>query len=241
MILRIVRAAPAGALLAGLLVGAVSTASAVAVPTPAAAAPTREVVTGQHLQLTSLVEDGMEGLGVGETAAWDVGLRVLTPGEATVAVSLEVLEATEDAFAATVQRCDVPWADDACASGAVALASTVLAPGSGRQRLDRVAGEESPWYRVAVTRVGGDGGATTTLRVHADGAGDEVSTGAGGGEGAAGPGAEPPGSGRPDGSTGGLPSTGAAPAAGLLLAAGAMASGLALAQVARRRRDRGSP
>lgn len=221
MIPRILRAAPAGVLLVALMAST------------AAAAPSEDVVRGQHLQLTSVSDDRMQGLGVGDSAAWDVGLQVLTPGEATVAVSLEVVQATADAFAVTVARCDTRWTDDACPTGAVTLTTTTAATGE-RERIDRVEGHEAPWYRLAVTRTGGADGATSTLRVRADGAGEDVSTGPGGtGDGAAGTG--PTGTGG-RGEPSGLPSTGVAPTAGLLLAAASITGGLLVSQLGRRSR-----
>lgn len=227
MIPRILRAAPAGVLLAGLVVSTVGPAS------PATAAPTEVVVTGQHLELTSVVRDEMRGLVVGQSASWDVGLRVLTSGEATVAVSLEVVQASANAFSVTVQRCDTRWTDDGCPSNVVPLVRTAVAAG-GREHLDQVGGDESPWYRVAVSRTGGEDGAMSTLRIHADGAGEGVSTGPGG---AAGGGAGD-GSGVPVRATTDLPQTGVAPVSGLLLAIAAIGTGLAVALLGRLRTQR---
>lgn len=176
------------------------------------------VVTGEHLQLVSVTSTEMASLSPGQTATWDVGVSVTTPGEASVDVTLEVLAATSGTFEMAVSRCAERWTDAGCSSGAVPLATAPLTVGASTA-VDSTDAEGAPWYRIAVTMVASSSGAGTTLRLVADGAGEELSA-----EGGA---AAPP-------DTGPLPDTGASVLEQLALAVAAVATGLALAAIGRR-------
>ncbi len=185
----------------------------------AQAQPVTQVVTGEHLQLVSVTSSEMSAMGPGETAVWDVGVSVLTPGDAEVDVTLEVLDATPGAFEVTVSRCLQPWTGSGCPGGASDLAAADLVAGA-RSAIDSTDAQAEPWYRVAVTFVGAELGSTTALRLLAVGAGESVSAD-GGGPSAPGP----------------LPGTGTTIWPGLMAAGTAVGVGILLADLARRRRQ----
>lgn len=97
---------------------------------PAAARPVPEVITGEHLRLISVTSPAMASMPVGGTAAWDVGLTVLTEGEAVVDVPLQVISAAEGEFSVTVTRCGDAWTDAGCPTGATTLAAPALVTGA---------------------------------------------------------------------------------------------------------------
>lgn len=161
--------------------------------TPASAGTVEDVVTGEHLRLVSVTSPEMASLSPGQTATWDVGVSVTTPGDASVDVAVQVLSAPSGAFEMEVSRCSQRWTTAGCSSGAVPLATAPLTTGASTA-VDSTDADGAPWYRIAVTMVGGSSGAAATLRLIADGVGEELSTDGGAGA--------PP-------STGGLPVTGA--------------------------------
>jgi hypothetical protein len=223
------------------LVAALAAAALAFVGSAAQAAPvppTETVITGDHLRLVSVTSPAMSSLSPGGSAAWDVGLAVTTPGEATVDVSLQVLSASEDTFEVEVARCDERWTAQGCPSAAVPLLDATVTAGA-TAALETTGAESGPWYRVTVTMVGEGSGAAATLRLVAHGAGEELAA-------EPGPGAAAPidGSvlldGDPTGApiTAPLPDTGTVVLGQLALAVGAVLSGLALAGLARARGPR---
>lgn len=219
-----------------VLLAAAALVSLQAVPTAGAVtAPTETVVAGEHLQLVSITSPAMSSLSPGGSAAWDVGVAVTTAGEATVDVTLQVLSAPADTFEVQVARCDERWTAQGCPSAAVSLLDAPLATGVSAA-LGTADGDEAPWYRVVVTMIGAGTDAAATLRLHAEGVGEELSAGPGPGA-APGdndvPGADPDGAPPPDGAP--LPDTGTAVLGRIAIAVGAVLTGMALAALARRR------
>ncbi|WP_420115000.1 hypothetical protein [Pseudactinotalea sp.] len=201
---------------------AVAMSAALASP-PAAASPgvVEEVVTGEHLQLTSVTNSEMASMSPGRTATWDVGLVVLTPGAARVDVTLEVLSAPAATFEMDVLRCADRWTEGGCPSGADTLSSAPVSASTSTV-IDTTDGSSAPWYRVVVTMIADSGAATAVLRLLADGAGEELSAG----------GEAPPPPGR-------LPGTGASLLGHLALALAAVLAGVVAGTLARRRTPAG--
>lgn len=209
----------------GALAAAVALLTAVApaaIPASASTAPVTEVIAGEHLRLVSVTSAAMASLAPGETASWDVGLSVTTAGEAEVEVALEVLDATPDAFEVTVSRCAQRWQEGACPGGAVPLDAPAPVTGA-RTAIDATNADDQPWYRMSVTFVGASPVATVSLRLLAVGQGEEL---------IADPGPDPASPAPPT-----LPGTGASPWRGVATTVAAIAAGIALATLARRRRD----
>ncbi|WP_156224859.1 hypothetical protein [Pseudactinotalea suaedae] len=185
-------------------------------------------MTGEHLQLVSVTSDAMAALAPGRAATWDVGVSVITAGEATVDVSLRVLDATASAFEVAVSRCDQRWTAEGCSSGELPLLEAPVTVGESSTLGSTDAGSD-PWYRVTVTMVGEADAAQATLQLTADGVGEELSTGTD-------PGAPVPAAPAPG--AGSLPDTGAAVVGQAALAVAAALTGVALAGLARRRSRR---
>ncbi|MFC7405098.1 signal peptidase I [Georgenia alba] len=212
---------------------------------PAHAAPVTEVVRGTHLTLTSTNDPArMRDMRPGETVRWDVDVAVDAPDPGRVAVVLTgagTLRLEVDA-----RSCDGPWRDGTCPGTETRLAAGAAIPLDGADLpLEEFSSEEGRWIRLAVTLPAGaspDPGATTDVRVRADGSSGSVSVTPPGDEDGDGvptyPGGEPaPGAGGesgPGGGPGALPTTGASLALPALLAVGAVVCGLLAARLARR-------
>ncbi|SDH27494.1 LPXTG-motif cell wall anchor domain-containing protein [Agrococcus jejuensis] len=190
----------------------VAAAMIVGVAPVAHAAPSQTTIQGDVLRLVSIQDrDAMRAMVPGVPTAWDVGVSA-NRADGDITVRLEV-DATDDAFAATVRWCAVAWTADGCATGATLLSDATLADGA-LTLAEQPAGE-SRWYRIEVRLVIGIGDHAANLVFRALGMGDDVASG-GDVE---------------------LPRTGlGVPGLGFALAGAAVASGVLVAVVARRRR-----
>lgn len=174
---------------------------------PAQAAPAREVITGDVLQLVSVQDsEAMTSLSPGETATWDMQVSAEEPeGEIAIELTADRPEAT--AFRVSVHGCTAEG--EGCSREL--LASTSL--GATPTAVGSQAAHETAWYRITVQLTGEDP-ARTVLTFTARGHGEEVSS---------------------DGEAE-LPGTGASPWLPVALAVGALVVGTVLARLAALRR-----
>ncbi|UFU03018.1 hypothetical protein LQF12_16280 [Ruania suaedae] len=184
-----------------LLVAAGSAASA-------AAGPEREEIVGDVLRLVSVQDRAaMRSMEPGESVPWDVQVSANEP-EGSIDLSLVAVQA-EGGFTVSVAACEA----EASGCGRAVLDRVPVTGGSSLEIATQAAAE-AIWYRVSVQlSEEATAPASTTLRLLAEGAGDEIST---------------------DGEVG-LPTTGASLLWPAVLALGAVLLGAAIAVVARRR------
>lgn len=165
---------------AGVLAGIVAMLGvALAVATPAWAAPTTQVVQGEVLRLVSVADwQAAASLQPGERVRWDVEVSAQAPDPGTVRVGVS---ATGDAVVTLdAALCMRPWAADTCPSGITVLRAGWEIPRDGTEiELAEFADTEIGHLRLEVALAEARG--STDLRVHAWGSGEAVDAGPGGG------------------------------------------------------------
>lgn len=180
------------------------TAHAVAVPLAATlmlgvvgSAPAEaRIIQGDYLRLQAEGEAGqMQNLAPGEPVAWDVGVwaDAPDPGEIRLSISGQGdLFEIDDGVLVSVRSCPVRWEGASCEPGAEELLDSVdlldAPAANGTRALTTMPSDEERWLRTTVTlnpAAGGRelAGATGSVRIRAVGAGEEVSTGGGDGDG----------------------------------------------------------
>ena len=176
------------------------------VAVPVQAAPVREVIAGQVLQLVSVQDpEAMASMSPGETVTWDVQVGASEP-EGEIALELTA-DHPATGFLVSVHECAAEGED--CSRELLAPAEI----GPEATEVGRQAAEETLWYRISV-QLAGEEPAHTLLTFTAQGHGEEIST---------------------DGEAE-LPGTGASPWLPVALAVGAMVLGTVLARLAGLRR-----
>lgn len=166
-----------------------------AAPGPLGAQTT--LIEGEHLRIETTGDPSlMKNLVPGRAVTWDVGIWAEAPGPGEVQVGLTgggELARLDDALLISVRGCSERWERRRCPSGAEALLEnrsldSIVASGP-ELRLTTLPSDEELWLRIDVTLDETEpvAGADADLLVHASGAGEEISTGPGGGPGADGP------------------------------------------------------
>lgn len=188
---------------------------------PAAAAPASEVIEGQHVRIVSTADPSTMGSMLpGDVAVWDVSISAEAPEPGQIDIGLS--GDGELPLIVDVRSCVEPWSGNGCASDERSLARDLTAPLDGTllPMLDMPA-DAAAHLRLDVSvppTSSPPEQAATTLRVHADGFGDELE-------------ATPP-----DGAE--LPRTGMQLGGAALLAIGAVVIGIAGARLLTPRRHR---
>ncbi|MDN5726916.1 MAG: signal peptidase I [Propionibacteriales bacterium] len=202
-------AIPAGSVVFGVLLAA-SLAPA------AQAATQREVISGEHLTLTSITDDQMTSMQPDTWATWQVGVTAEAPDPGTVGLSLSASGTMP--LDVQITSCSVAWRRDRCLGDARVLRRTdQVTLGGPEQALTSFPSDQQRWLLIKVRLAEGADSGRTTLVVHARGAGDDLSIGGG--------------------DVGTLSDTGSPFGPGLLgLAVLAVGSGIGLAALGRRRR-----
>ena len=200
-------------LIAGLL--------AVLSATPAQAAVVTETVQGRYVRIVSSADwSAAAAMSEGASVRWDLTISANAPDPGTVRLGVSASGAAS--IIADVRVCGQQWQGESCPSGGRDLRSGWAVPRDGSTvRLDAIPADAVAHLRLDV-RVGDAAhtGASTQVRVHADGAGDRVQVG---------PGAE-----------GALPATGGVVPVPVVVIGGALvAAALVLLVVARLRRRNG--
>lgn len=198
---------------------------ATAHPAPAAASAsepspsphTERLIAGGSLRLLSIGDSAaMMRLGDDTTAAWEVGVWAVPPASGVISLSLAATGSAALELEASVRSCTVRWQRGSCASGAATVLPRMRLELDGVDReLETMPTGEERWLRLEVGRAPGAAPVVNEevqLRVHATGAGADLSVGQ-------------------DGSSG-LPVVGASPLAPFLAAGGAIAAGLLIAAAA---------
>ena len=179
---------------------------------PAQAAPVREVITGQVLQLVSVQDpEAMASMSPGETVTWDVQVSASEP-EGEIALELAANQQGGQLHDTGAFRVSV----HECAAEGQGCSRELLAPaeiGPEATAVGSQAADETVWCRISV-ELAGDEPTRTVLTFTTQGHGDVVST---------------------DGEAE-LPGTGASPWLPVALAVGAMVLGTVLARLAGPRR-----
>jgi len=204
----------AAVLLTGLL--AVLTAA------PAQAAVVTDTVQGRYVRIVSSADwSAAAAMTVGTAVRWDLTVSAHAPDPGSVRVSVSASGAAP--LAIDVRTCAEPWRGSGCPSGERTLRSDWVVPRGGQPvEIEAMSADAVAHLRLDV-RVDGEAqrGASTQIRVHADGFGDAVQIG---------PGAEAP-----------LPATGGAVPVPVIVVGGVLITVAAamLVVAARRRRDGG--
>jgi hypothetical protein len=190
------------------------------VAAPAHAAPLTETIQGEHVRLVSTADpDTMRGMLPGDVALWDVSVSADAPEPGRIDIALS--GTGELPLTLDVRACSAPWEDDRCAPGATVLRAGWLVPLDGaRAALGSVSAAAAVHVRLeAALRATPAAGATSELRLHASGYGDELDV-------------APPGSGERV-----LPRTGMHLGGVALLGTGAVIAGVAGARLMAGRRE----
>lgn len=146
--------------------------------------PQVEVIAGQHLQLTSsYLPQASRTLAPGEVVPWEVAVETDAPGPGELRLGLS---STGDVpLRVRVESCGVPWADPGltaeavCPDGAVVLREAEDVPRDGSvESLGAVDATDPQWLRVLVALSDGassePSSGLTSLRVHAEAFGDDL-------------------------------------------------------------------
>jgi signal peptidase len=121
---------------------------------PANAAVVEEVITGEHLILTSIRDpEAMTDMLPGQPVEWQLGIAVSSAEPGMVDLTLRVdgtLAADPTGLWLDVQQCDVRWTVDGCATGATTV--TALRPASeiagSTYALGSMPSSEARWYLI---------------------------------------------------------------------------------------------
>jgi hypothetical protein len=163
------------------MVAALVLAFALLGASPAAAAPTTQVVQGQVLRLVSTADwEVASSLVPGQRVQWDVAVSADAPDPGTVDIGIS---ATGDAdLAVDVAICLREWEPDGCPGGATVVRSAWDLPRDGEEvHLADIADTEVAHVRLTIVLAGDDALGSTQVRVHAAGAGESASVGPDGG------------------------------------------------------------
>lgn len=145
----------AGRVVAVLGVLVAMTALPLSLPSaPANAAVVEEVITGEHLVLTSIRDpEAMTDMLPGQPVEWQLGIAVSSAEPGMVDLTLRVdgtLAADPTGLWLDVQQCDVRWTVDGCATGATTV--TALRPASEiagtTYALGSMPSSEARWYLI---------------------------------------------------------------------------------------------
>ena len=161
----------AALVLSGALLGA----------TPAAAAPTTQVVQGQVLRLVSTADwNAASSLVPGERVQWDVAVSADAPDPGTVGIGVSATG--EASLAVDVSICMREWEPGGCPAGAIVVHDAWDIPRDGDEvHLADIADTEVAHIRLTIALAGDDALGSTQVRVHAAGAGESAIVGPGGG------------------------------------------------------------
>ena len=193
-------------LAAVLLAGGLMFASAA----PASADSETEVISGRYIELVSTTHDteSMSSMMPGDVVIWTVSVSAEAPDPGVI--DMAISGTGELPLNVAVQSCDDPWSGSACPSGAAEIrAEGPVALDGAKDILMQFDAAETRHLLVQVTLSdeASEPAASTELRVHAHGFGEDVET-------------TPP-----DGDDG-LPETGLKISGVLLMAAGAIIVGV---------------
>ncbi len=169
---------------AAVLALAVASMSLAGVAPPAQAADVDEqVVHGEVLRLTSILDTGRAAdLRAEESVTWEVGVESSAVDPGAVTIDLE-FGAAGPQLAIAAASCEVRWTGAACPAGVRDLGSFAVTTEAGRLRLDAMPSHQQRWLRLTVRLAETqDGGVTTTaaqraLVVRATGAGETLPIG----------------------------------------------------------------
>lgn len=190
--------------------------------TPAQAAVVTETVQGRYVRIVSSADwSAATAMTDGMSVRWDLTVSAHAPDPGSVRVSVSASGAVP--LAIDVRTCADPWQESGCSSGERTLRADWTMPLGGQPvELEAMSADAVAHLRLDV-RIGDEAryGASTQIRVQADGFGDTVQIG---------PGSEHP-----------LPATGGAIPVPVIVAGGVLVSAAAVLLVvaARRRRDGG--
>jgi len=190
------------------------------VPTPAQAAVLSETVQGRYLRIVSSADwSAAAAMVQGESVRWDLTVSANAPDPGTIRLAVSATGAAP--IIADVRVCARPWIGGTCPSGARALRADWRLPLDGSTvPIDDMPADLVAHLRLDVRVVGGAQGASTRIKVHADGFGESMQVG---------PGPEPP-----------LPATGGTVPMPALVAGGALVfAAVAILMLAARRRRGG--
>ncbi|WP_426170369.1 hypothetical protein [Microbacterium sp. DWRC1-3] len=156
---------------------------ALAMPTAAWAAPTTQVIQGSILRLVSVADWAAAGrLLPGQPVEWDIAVSADAPDPGVVRIAVS---ATGEAqLLLDVSTCPEAWTETGCPGGATALRVGWSIPRDGVEvPLTQMADTETAHLRLSILLdpAGGSGAGSTDVRVHAQGAGETVVAGSGGG------------------------------------------------------------
>lgn len=150
------------------------------------------LITGEFLRMqTEGDASQMQNLAPGQPVVWDVGVwaEAPDPGEIRLGISGRgELAELDDALTVSVDACPTQWTGDTCSAGAARILSEEglddLSDADGSRYLATMPDDEERWLRVTATlnasASGRDlSGAQGRVLIHAEGAGEELSTGPG--------------------------------------------------------------
>lgn len=191
------------------------------VPTPAQAAVVSETVQGRYLRIVSSADwSAAAAMGQGESVRWDLTVSAAAPDPGTIRLAVSAIGAAP--ISADARVCARPWIGDTCPAGARVLRVDWRVPLDGSTvPIDDMPADAVAHLRLDVRVAGGAQGASTRIKVHADGFGESMQVGPG-----------------PERS---LPATGGTVPIPALVAGGALifAAAAMLMVASRRRRGRG--
>lgn len=140
-----------------------------------------QVVQGEVLRLVSVADwEAASSLLPGQPVQWDVTVSADAPDPGVVSIGIS---ATGDApLVIDVSSCAEAWEVDGCPAGATALQTSWGIPRDGVEvPLTEMADSEIAHLRLSVALEASGETGSTDIRVHAQGAGESVVVGPGGG------------------------------------------------------------
>ena len=153
----------------------------VAMPSPAWASPTTQVIQGSVLRLVSVADwEAAGSLLPGQPVRWDVAVSADAPDPGIVRIAVS---ATGDArLLVDVAMCLQEWTATGCPGGETELRSGWSIPRDGVEvPLASIPDTETAHVRLTIVLDPADGSGSTDVVVHARGAGEVASVGPGGG------------------------------------------------------------
>lgn len=159
----------------GAIVGGVL--GALALVAPASAAEDTEVVQGEYVRLVSVADwDRAAGMAPGESMRWDLEISADAPEPGTLAVAMSA--AGETPLVIDAALCFEEWRGETCPGGAEDLRTDWAVPRDGDLVvLDEVNAADVVHVRLDIVLADAGPAASTEVRVHAIGAGEEIMTG----------------------------------------------------------------
>lgn len=147
---------------------------------PAQAAVVSETVQGRYVQIVSSADwPDAAAMTDGMSVRWDLTVSAHAPDPGSVRVSVSANGAAP--LAVDVRTCAESWRDSGCPSGERTLRAGWVVPRGGPPvEVEAISADAVAHLRLDV-RIGDDArqGASTQIRVHADGFGDAVQIGSG--------------------------------------------------------------